>query len=58
MNGMTAKAHLIELLLDPIRGCKGLYSYRQDLMHRVMAMPDRAVREHLEHLEQSHYPGT
>ena len=53
MTGTTAKAHLFELLLEPILGCKGLYTYRKDLMHRVIAMSDRAVREHLDHLEQS-----
>ena len=53
MTAATAKAHLIELLLEPIHVCKGLYTYRKDLMHRVIAMSDRAVREHLDHLEQS-----
>ena len=53
MTETTAKAHLIELLLEPIHGCKGLFTYQKDLMHRVIPISDRAVREHLDHLEQS-----
>ncbi len=34
MTGTTAKAHLLELLLEPLKGCKGLYTYRQDLMQK------------------------
>ena len=40
MTGTTAKAQLVEMLLEPLKGCKGLYRYRQDLIKKVMAMPD------------------
>ena len=52
MTGTTAKAHLYERLIEPLKGCKGLNIYRYDLMHRVMSMPDLEVRERLEHLNQ------
>ena len=52
MTGTTAKAHLYERLIEPLKGCKGLNIYRCDLMHRVMSMPDLEVRERLEHLNQ------
>ena len=55
MTGTTAKALLDELLLELLRGCKGLTLYRHNLMRRVMAMPDLEVRERLEHLEQLHH---
>jgi len=55
MTGTTAKALLYELLLEPLRGCKGLTLYRHNLMKRVMAMPDLEVRERLAHLEQLHH---
>ncbi len=58
MTGTTAKAHLLDLLLEPIKGCKGLYTYRESLMRRVMAMPDLKVRECIDHLKRTHYPGT
>ena len=58
MKGTTAKAYLLELLLEPIKGCKGLYSYRQDLMKRVLSMPDLEVRERLNHLKKIHDPGS
>ena len=44
MSGTSAKAHLLELLLEPLKGCKGLYNYRQDLMTKIMQMPDLQVR--------------
>ena len=56
MTGTTAKAHLYERLMEPLRGCKGLNIYRQSLMKRVMSMPDLVVRERLEHLDQHHQP--
>ena len=36
MSGTSAKVHLLE----PLKGCKGLYGYKQDLMEQVMDMPD------------------
>ena len=55
MTGTTATALLYELLLELLRGCKGLTLYRHNLMRRVMAMPDLEVRELLEHMEQLHH---
>ena len=52
MTGTTAKAHLYDRLMGPLRGCRGLSVYRHSLMKRVMAMPDLEVRERLDHLEQ------
>ena len=54
MTGTSAKAHLYDLLMEPLRGCKGLNTYRHILMQRVIAMPDLEVRERLDHLEQLH----
>ena len=56
MTGTSAKAHLYDLLMEPLRGCKGLNTYRHSLMQRVIAMPDLEVRERLDHLEQLHQP--
>ena len=58
MTNTTAKARLLELLIEPLKGCKGLYTHRQDLMDKVMRMPDLEVRDHLNRLRASHYPGT
>ena len=52
MSGTSAKAHLLELLLEPLKGCKGLYHYRQDLMTKIMQMPDLQVREYLDYHER------
>ena len=52
MTGTTAKTHLYDLLMEPLKGCKGLNIYRHDLMQRVMSMPDLEVRERLEHLRR------
>ena len=52
MSGTSAKAHLLELLLEPLKGCKGLYSYRQDLMTKIMNMSDLQVREFLDYHER------
>ena len=52
MTGTTAKAHLYDLLMEPLKGCKGLNIYRHDLMQRVISMPDLEVRERLEHLRR------
>ena len=48
MTNTTAKAQLLDLLIEPLKGCKGLYAHRQNLMRRVMRMPDREVRDHLD----------
>jgi len=40
MTSTTAKAQLLELLIEPLKGCKGLYTHRQQLMQWVMRMPD------------------
>ena len=57
MTGTTAKARLIDLLLDPLRGCSGLYTYRQQLMKRVMKMSPVEDSERLEQLQRIHFPG-
>ena len=44
MTNTTAKAQLLDLLIEPLKGCKGLYAHRQNLMQRVMRMPDLEVR--------------
>ena len=43
MSGTSAKVHLLE----PLKGCKGLYGYKQDLMEQVMDMPDLKMRDYL-----------
>ena len=58
MTGTTAKAHLYDRLMEPLRGCKGLSVYRYSLMKRVMALPDLEVRERLEHLKAVHLPAS
>ena len=58
MTGTTVKAHLIDLLLEPLRGCSGLYTYRQQLIRMVMNIPAIEVKEPLEHLQRIHFPGT
>ena len=57
MSGTSAKAHLLELLLEPLKGCKGLYNYRQDLMTKIMKMPDLQVREYLDYHERCYALG-
>ena len=49
MTGTTAKAHLYERLMEPLRDCRGLNVYRHSLMKRVMAMPGLEVRKRLVH---------
>ena len=51
-SGTTAKVLLLELLLEPLTGCKGLYNYKQDLMKKISAMPDLKVREYLDYHER------
>ena len=58
MTGKTAKAHLVDLLLEPLRGCTGLYTYRQELIQQVMRMPALEVKERLEHLQRSKNPSS
>ena len=58
MTGTTAKAQLIDLLLDPLRGCTGLYTYRQELIQQVMRMPAMEAKERLDHLRQTNHPGS
>ena len=58
MTGTTAKAHLLDLLLEPLRGCAELYTYRQELMNEVLKMPVLEVQDRLDHLERIHFPGT
>ena len=54
MANTTAKAQLLDLLIEPLKGCKGLYAHRQNLIQRVMRMPDLEV---LDRLQASHFPG-
>ena len=56
--GTTAKAHLLDLLLEPLRGCAGLYTYRQELMNEVLKLQDLEVQDRLDHLQRIHFPGT
>ena len=58
MTGTTAKAQLVDLLLDPLRGCTGLYTYRQELIQTVMNMPALEVKERLDHLRLTNHPGS
>ena len=58
MTGTTAKAHLYDRLMEPLRGCRGLNIYRNSLLKRVMAMTDLEVREWLDQLEQLHQPSS
>ena len=48
MTNTTAKAQMLDLLIEPLKGCKGLYAHRQNLMQQVMRMPDLEVRDHLD----------
>ena len=50
----TAKAQLLDLLIEPLEGSKGVYAHRQNLMQRVMRVPDLEVRNHLDGLRASH----
>ena len=50
----TAKTQLLDLLTEPLKGCKGLHVDQQHPMRRVMRMPDRKVRDHLDQLKASH----
>ena len=58
MTNTTAKAQLLDLLIEPLKVRKGLYAHRQNLMQRVMRMPDLEVRDLLDRLKASHFPGT
>ena len=52
ISGTTAKAHLLERLLEPLNGSSGLYNYKQDLMKKILAMPDLKVKEYLDYHER------
>ena len=56
MTNTTAIAQLLDLLIEPLKGCKGLYAHRQNLMQRVMRMPDLEVRDHLDRLKAQPFP--
>ena len=56
MTNTTAKAQLLDLLIEPLKGCRGLYAHRH-LMQRVMRMPDLEVCNHLDRLKASQFPG-
>ena len=58
MTNTTAKAQPLDLLIERLKGCKGLYAHRQHLMQRVMRIPDLEVRDHLNRLRARHFPGT
>ena len=58
MTNTTAKAQLLDLLIEPLQKCKGLYGHRQNLMQRVTRMPDLDVRDHNDRPKASHFPGT
>ena len=58
MTNTTAKAQLLDLLIEPLKGCKGLYVLRQNLMQRVIRMPDQDVSDHFDRLKASHFQGT
>ena len=58
MNHVDARSCLLDLLLDPLKGCNGLSSYRDELICRIDSMSEHHVQERLEYLVQSHYPGT
>ena len=58
MTNTTAKAQLLDLLIEPLKGCKGIYAHRQNLMQRVMRMSDLEVRNHLDGFRASNLPGT
>ena len=58
MTNTTAKAQLLDLLIEPLKGFKGLYAHLQNLMQRVMRMPDLELRDHLERLKASYFPST
>jgi len=51
ISGTTAKAHLLKRLLEPLKGCSGLYNYKQVLMKKILAMPDLKVKENLDYHE-------
>ena len=55
MSGTTAKAHVVDLLLEPLRGCAGLYTYRQQIMEGVMKMSALEVKERLEQFSSSDF---
>lgn len=57
MTETTAKSQLLDLLLEPLRGCTGLYAYRQQLIKRIMNMPVLEVQDRLRYLQSINFPG-
>ena len=53
----TVKAQLLDLLIEPLEGFKGVDAHRQNLMQPVMRMRELEVRDPFE-LRASHLPGT
>ena len=51
MTSTSAKAQLLDLLTEPLKGCPGFYTHRQSLMQRVMEIPDMEVRDCLQRLQ-------
>lgn len=45
----------LDLLIEPLKGCKGVYAHRQNLLQRVMRMPDLEVRDHLNRLKNKRF---
>ena len=58
MTNTTAKAQLLDLLIEPLKGRKGLCGHRQNLMQRVMRMPDLEVLDHIDRLKASNFPSS
>ena len=58
MSNTTSKAQLLDLLIETLKRCKGLYVHWLNLMQRVIHMPDQEVRDHLDRLKASHFQGT
>ena len=57
MTNTNSKAQLLDLLIEPLKGCKGLYANRQNLVQRMKRMHDLEVRDRLDQLKASHFPG-
>ena len=57
MTNTTAKAQPLDLLIEPLKRCKGLYVHRLNLMQRVILMPNQDVRDQLDRLKASHFRG-
>ena len=53
MTNTTAKAQLLDLLIEPLKGCKGIYDHRQNLIQPLMRRPDLEARNHLDRRKTS-----